>query len=91
MKQTGGGGPPPIYQEIYMEVKAISPFEHMGTRRRGDVFEVSERIGARLVQKGLAEFVSPTVKEPATGDPEDDSTGAGEPGGTSRRARGKKD
>lgn len=74
-----------------MEVKAISPFEHMGTRRRGDVFEVSERIGERLVQKGLAEFVSPTVKEAASGDPPEDSTGAGEPGGTSRRARVKKD
>ncbi|CAB3662976.1 Uncharacterised protein [Achromobacter denitrificans] len=74
-----------------MEVKAISPFEHMGTRRRGDVFEVSERIGERLVQKGLAVLVSPTVKEAASGDPADDSTGAGEPSATSRRARVKKD
>ena len=63
----------------------------VATRRRGDVFEVSERIGERLVQKSLAEFVSPTVKEAASGNPEDDSTGAGEPGGTSRRARAKKD
>lgn len=74
-----------------MKVKAISPFEHMGTRRRGDVFEVSERIGERLVQKGLAEFVSPPVKGAVSSGPADDSTGTGEPSGTSRRARVKKD
>ncbi len=74
-----------------MEVKAISPFEHMGTRRRGDVFEVSERIGERLVQKGLAQFVSPTVTEPGSSHPAGDTAGSSEPSDTSRRTRTKKD
>ncbi|WP_067759326.1 hypothetical protein [Orrella dioscoreae] len=69
-----------------MEVKAILPFEHMGTRRRGDVFEVSERVGERLVQKGLAKLVSPTV-DPAPVDPAADAPVDGKPKASPRRTR----
>ncbi|WP_165477546.1 hypothetical protein [Alcaligenes faecalis] len=37
-----------------MKVKATFSFEHDGTKRRGDVFDVSDRVGSQLVDKGLA-------------------------------------
>ena len=36
-----------------MKVKAVFSFEHDGTKRRDDVFDVSDRIGNQLIGKGL--------------------------------------
>lgn len=36
-----------------MKVKAIFSFDHDGARRRGDVFDISDRVGSQLVDKGL--------------------------------------
>lgn len=36
-----------------VKVEAIYPFEHDGSRKRGDVFEVSERHAELLQKRGL--------------------------------------
>jgi hypothetical protein len=36
-----------------MKVIAISSFDHYGSRRRGDEFEVSEQVALQLVRAGL--------------------------------------
>jgi len=40
-----------------MKVQALQSFEHGGSRRRHDIFEVSDNIGQALVRKGLVKMV----------------------------------
>lgn len=39
-----------------MKVKAVSSFDHGGSRRKGDQFEVSEQVALQLKKKGLVVF-----------------------------------
>ena len=40
-----------------IKVQALDSFEHSGRRARGDCFEVSEKVAAALVRKGLVRVV----------------------------------
>ncbi|QBH18626.1 hypothetical protein EYC51_03450 [Alcaligenes faecalis] len=48
-----------------MKVKAIFSFDHDGARRRGDEFEVSDRVGHQLINKGLARLPETVAAVPA--------------------------
>lgn len=48
-----------------MKVKAIFSFDHDGARRRGDEFEVSDRVGKQLINKGLARLMECVATVPA--------------------------
>ncbi|MGO3713556.1 hypothetical protein [Alcaligenes aquatilis] len=48
-----------------MKVKAIFSFDHDGARRRGDEFEVSDRVGNQLINKGLARLMECVATVPA--------------------------
>ncbi|WP_341669047.1 hypothetical protein [Alcaligenes sp. SDU_A2] len=48
-----------------MKVKAIFSFDHDGARRRGDEFEVSDRVGNQLINKGLARLMECVATAPA--------------------------
>jgi len=45
-----------------MKVQALQSFEHGGSRRRHDIFEVSDNIGQALVRKGLVKMVDSVAK-----------------------------
>ncbi|QET71435.1 hypothetical protein [Bordetella bronchiseptica] len=48
-----------------MLVKAISSFEHGGSRRRGDEFEVSDRQAEQLEGRRLVKIIGPAEVQPA--------------------------
>jgi len=54
-----------------MLVSALKNFDHGGTRKRGDLFDVSDLAARRLREKGLVRFDDdpvPIVKIPAAGE-----------------------
>lgn len=53
-----------------IEVEALQSFEHSAPRRRGDRFEISERVAAELARKKLVRIVAPVDSpSPAAGTP----------------------
>lgn len=50
------------------EVIALQSFEHGGTRRRGDRFEVSDAHAAGLLRARLVQLATPADPSPAAGE-----------------------
>lgn len=44
-----------------MKVRAIRSFDHNGSRRPGEVFEVSDKYAGELQNAGLVEIARPTM------------------------------
>ncbi len=67
-----------------MKVTAIRSFVHHGKRKKGETFEVSDKNGELLIEKGLAKKADPAAE--ATGKKE---PGAGAKGKQTKAAQAK--
>jgi len=68
-----------------MKVQALQSFEHGGSRRRHDIFEVSDNTGQELISKGLAKVVEQAAESGGA----EHQPAAPKPSGRAKRAASK--